>query len=723
MDEQMQQVETTMGLAAKKCNSVLVEKIYSNSTSLETEYRAESKLCLYNWQDRLTNSTQKPTRMPSLLSWQSSNSDLESQKLVENMSAFSLATSSAPTDVLRHFLHVRLEAIRSSPEALQHMRSSMLRAIKLFKGTLADAQTIFPRRLADSLSRLKMQPLMRDKDILSLPALNLELHGRWIADEVRNFTPWPRHDELQKSEAQKQLRLWAPTALKALTSAAHAMLLQQDDFAAVMKLREDVLEVHLSNNSRILGVESSDVLDSIRDSFNDRLRTLLKRRADGLATLCRIIASVIGRLPSDTEPQGSSLWSLADTPPLLEGGATAFKDAIRDRFYGHDEAARACLSNANQWITNIKDMRALIRSMKERRWEDDILDANSETYDDFDLDSRQTLLSEDDPRALNDALDAAFQQALTNFSRDFKTITASTVSSSTMSVSVFLLRVLRHFLQSVTELDDASPPEDGRTRSGFDAHALFTPLYDSISSLVAQASLKAFQQSLSRFVKRPFHASMLWEGHPPLPVQSSPSAFKLLFTLARSMAAEGQDLWAPAIVETLKAHVNLEARNMLAECYSNIQSVPEQGAIAASGAPQLNGSVEEGRDVKDGSEAGNGEAIVNGTNNNEASKDPIEVASSNGTNAESFPHASQDSMECSSVAKTEKLTQLLFDGLYIQRVLHVTKAKAPGNGQPMQSLLDDMCKDLELESEQLERMRKSVSEYWRRTYLLLGLLC
>jgi hypothetical protein len=42
MDENMQLVEATLGLTAKKCNSVAVDKIFSNSASLELELQSES---------------------------------------------------------------------------------------------------------------------------------------------------------------------------------------------------------------------------------------------------------------------------------------------------------------------------------------------------------------------------------------------------------------------------------------------------------------------------------------------------------------------------------------------------------------------------------------------------------------------------------------------------------------------------------------------------------
>ncbi|KAK3064356.1 hypothetical protein LTS18_007952, partial [Coniosporium uncinatum] len=65
--------------------------------------------------------------------------------------------------------------------------------------------------------------------------------------------------------------------------------------------------------------------------------------------------------------------------------------------------------------------------------------------------------------------------------------------------------------------------------------------------------------------------------------------------------------------------------------------------------------------------------------------------------------------------RTDKLTQLLFDVCYLQRALSSTE-----------SALHDLAEKLRMEAAvgqaELERLRKSAAEYWKRTYLLFGLL-
>ncbi|KAF2097077.1 hypothetical protein NA57DRAFT_41876 [Rhizodiscina lignyota] len=758
MDEKMQLAETTLGLTAKKCNSVAVDKIFSNFSTLDTGIQANKKrqnsaaaqlAILRSCHSTISAVLQKEgstylaakvlvlarllhktlsqspdasplvdslrnrlaylrTRLLRHIDRSFSNPEIEIPKLVENMCALSLATSSTPTDVLRHFLHIRLEVIRSGPEAAQHMRKGLLKAIKLFKGSLIDSQTIFPRRLAESLSRLKLQPLLQDKEIQTLPDLNLDIHGRWIAGEVRNFTPWPRHDELQKSEAEKILRHWAPAALKSLKEAAQSMLSEQEDFADVVKLREDVLEVHLSSNPRIAGVQSSDVLELLRDVFNERLQFLVQKRADGLAALLGGISSAIDPSASTYEGQQASTWQLAHDPTTLENGAFAFKDAISDRFHGNEQATKKCLSIAEKWATSIIDMRSLIKTMREKRWEDDVLDATSEADDDLDLDSRQALLSEDDPRELNDALDSALQSSFARFGEEFRKIAAVAGASTNTTQSIFLLRVLRQFAQKTIDLTSTSSAANGKFQGALDIQGLSSPLYASIVTSVSQSSLQSFERSLSRFTNNPFHGNMLWEGHPPLPVQPTPSCFRLPYCLVKGMATLGQDLWAPGLVEALKQHMDAEARKLLDECLSAVKALPELASVDSTPVSDPSEDAEPQQEADDSSDG-----LANG-------------AGIDGPNDSSITHAATNgAVEGDSGSKTAKLIQLLFDAMYLQRVLHVPNAKVSDSSRltlSNQSYLEELAKELDLETEKLERMRKNAVDYWKRTYLLLGLL-
>ncbi|KAK3063638.1 hypothetical protein LTS18_013910, partial [Coniosporium uncinatum] len=96
--------------------------------------------------------------------------------------------------------------------------------------------------------------------------------------------------------------------------------------------------------------------------------------------------------------------------------------------------------------------------------------------------------------------------------------------------------------------------------------------------------------------------------------------------------------------------------------------------------------------------------------NEEAKADP---ATNGHTNA--LPPRQASNAAENETVRTEKLTQLLFDVCYLQRALSFTA------GAPL-----DLAEKLRMEAAvgqaEIERLRKSVAEYWKRTYLLFGLL-
>ena len=139
--------------------------------------------------------------------------DVSREALLESMCAFVLATSSSPTDVVRHFHHLRLEAIA---ECMQHgmkKEDGALQALRLYVKTLKDSQTLLPGQLAYGLERLKAVSIFKSNDLHSLIELNLDVYERWIDEDIKSFTPYVRHDDLSKIEAEKLLKQWARTTV------------------------------------------------------------------------------------------------------------------------------------------------------------------------------------------------------------------------------------------------------------------------------------------------------------------------------------------------------------------------------------------------------------------------------------------------------------------------------------------------------------------------------
>ncbi|KAH8149619.1 uncharacterized protein LAJ45_06250 [Morchella importuna] len=75
------------------------------------------------------------------------------------LTSYSLLKTSPPSDVLRHFLHIRSSAISTLLHTAERTPNAALAAMALYNHTLAHADAHFPKRLSDALILLKSRPL------------------------------------------------------------------------------------------------------------------------------------------------------------------------------------------------------------------------------------------------------------------------------------------------------------------------------------------------------------------------------------------------------------------------------------------------------------------------------------------------------------------------------------------------------------------------------------
>jgi len=648
--------------------------------------------------------------------------DADASVLIENMSAFALANSATPTDILRHFQHIRLEAIQSQFEAGDNHHMQILQALKLYVRTLQESQQLFPARVASALASIKTQTLLQDRTILSLTLLNLDVHSRWISDEVRNYTPWPRHDALQKHEAEKVLKTWAQHALGVFLSGSKSLLCASNDLGAVMSLRKDLLETWLSSSGKLVGIDPDASLDSLRETLNERLLRLIQDRAENLARVSQSISEVVAGSRNPQDRQHLSLWdnSLTDGPP--DNGAAALKQALINRTRGRTDTVLQIITVFDLWTFSIADVRTSIKIMKEVRWDDDF----AADDDEFGLDSKQALLSQDDPKELEDGLDEALAEALMNFKKDLagliRQVLESDMSDHAEPVT-FLLRIIR---EGETRLASISATSSG-SRSG-QLRSLVPPLLERLSNVVVAEPLSSYQQQLQKFAQAPrCPARVLWEGKPPLPVQPSPSAFKFLRSLVTEMSKQGQDIWTPEAVRAVKQSPASRITEFVEVFIKESWRAPRMAANEERHgiSDQANGMAESDKpqevvttEVTQASSSGDDKLDKDDEwadrYGSEEAKEAKEGPPINGHTSASPSNQASSSAENEAV-RTEKLTQLLFDICYLQRAF--------SSGE---SDLQDCAEKLRLravvDQVGLERLRKSAAEYWKRTYLLFGLL-
>ncbi|USW49523.1 Putative oligomeric Golgi complex subunit 1 protein [Septoria linicola] len=191
-------------------------------------------------------------------------------------------------------------------------------------------------------------------------------------------------------------------------------------------------------------------------------------------------------------------------------------------------------------------------------------------------------------------------------------------------------------------------------------------LHENVIAAVAAVPVKRYAAAI-KVTSRV--AVSLWDGTPPLPVQPSSTTFRFLKDLHQHMSARGQDLWSPEAVRALQGHLanSLDDKIMLA------------AIDHAGGMPLTNGH----SDV-DLSEAKTG---------------------------------TEEAEDSSRALTRNRVIQQFFDVQYLRRVL-----SHASSGSQLEKVDNKLRAQLDLDSGAYERLGKSATDYWRRTYFLFGLL-
>lgn len=608
----------------------------------------------------------------------------DATSLVESMCAYALATSSTPSDVLKHFHKVRKEKMVSEiRKGGDELAKRGISALRLCIQTCQETQTIFPRRLAEALAKLKAHPLIQDPEVRGLYELNLDVHDRWMGDEVRNYTPWPRHDELQRPEAEKILHRWSKDTISAFLKEVKVALQDEDRLAEVANLRQELIETWMLSGPRMAGVKFANILDDLRDTMNDRLEVIVRARTQSLQGVVSQLTAGLHSQGRSQDQSTASLWSTTADGKDLSNGAQSFKTAILNAHQGRDQGVLDVAAAFDRWMDSVLEVKGIVKSMKEARWDDTFAEDIEEASDDDDFgESKQTLLSADDPKLLEDVTQEAIEHSLQSLGKSLSQIARSAIdvkNDGFVQKALFILRVVRDFGDRISRLrlQERSPTFPTPFTS-----EILQPLHTIVAAHVAQLTISAYESSLQSSVKHSSQTHILWEGHPPLPSQPSPSAFRFLREVNRAMARLGSDLWAPAGVAVVKTQMSLDVERVLKEHVHSIKDAILQGDAKAD-AQEETSSEADGQEKSDNSNA-KGSALI---------------------------AQQQDEL------KKQRLKQLVFDALYMQRFF--------GDGSKSPQAVDGLIEmvDLkDLDEPSVQRLNKNAAEYAKKTYLLFALL-
>ena len=586
--------------------------------------------------------------------------------LIETLSAFSLATTSTPTDVLRHFLSTRAEALNDLLE--EPSEQGLHSAFSLLLSTLREAQAVFPRRLADLLSRLQNEPLLQDGAVRSTADLNLDLYERWIAEDVQNFTPYLRHDQLKATQATKVIEAWAGTARQTVIEGLKKLLHSMKDAQKVTALRKDIISRSLSADRKLPGVDQATFFEDLRACFIEGLRRIASETTHEMTT---VIDEALSADKSGTIVKAVDMWDPHNIELDLSKGAVDFRNLIINSSQTKDGRLQSLDKSLARWSSRMNALSATIKSMKEERWDDDF---DLDLDDDLELSGPQDLLAKEDPRTLSDVVNEQKKEAL---SKIFERI-GSLVADGSNAKYAFLLRLLREVLQH------AGSSERSASAATKPPAQLLDALYKGLAREVLDRLPYEPSTNPIPFSRSP--ATTLWEGSPALPIQPSPACFRFLRETCKIMQQAGGDLWTINAVDALK----LVLSDLVAKSVNNtvLKQRDEAGEVVSAQKP-TNGDAETDADTED----------IDGV---AESREPVAASSTTDT-----------------VQQHRRLLQTLYDVLYLNKVLGLTSSLETTD---LDKVLSELKDGSELEAQGIERLRKSSGEYYKRTYLLFGLL-
>ena len=286
---------------------------------------------------------------------------------------------------------------------------------------------------------------------------------------------------------------------------------------------------------------------------------------------------------------------------------------------------------------------------------------NDLDFDSEDLDESDSIvesLSKEDPDRLQQRLRKAIEETLD------QVITNMSAASTTTARPAFQLRVWREVEQRSHQI--------GRRVNIAKNEVSLVALHRNLAESVSKDAVDRYVRSAKMQTRA---AVILWDGSPSLPIQPSPTVFRFLKMLHRAMSDVGSDLWSPNAVFEM------------------------QSVILASLATQL--------DDKTFANLMQSSTLTNGH---------LEAGDGNSEEKGDMPNGT----EVAEDSRRNWLLQNLFDLHYLRRIFyrgdHVSEEASTG------SICSTIQQQLELDDVLDGRLKKSANEYWKRTYLLFGLL-
>ncbi|KAM0232741.1 hypothetical protein ACHAPO_007566 [Fusarium lateritium] len=629
--------------------------------------------------------------------------ETEREDVQKALCAYSLATSSGAKDVLRHFLHVRGEAMSLAFEVEESNRKisaeDVVKSLRLYSRTLLDVQALVPGRLSLDLSGLKSHPLLADPSLKQLEGLRLDIYERWCDEEIQYFTPFVRHDDLDGSQARQMLSAWSEKGSEVLLSGLRKALGTMSEFKLIMELRTSVLELWIRDGGKAKGIDPSEMQDSLREAINSRMLEVLDTKVSKLRLVGSEVSAALGRWKDGITDEHVSIWDEDGYDEALAGGAAPFVHEVVSRLYGRNDAVSKAAHCYKSWYHVIDDVKEVVEQLRRQRWDNDY----DEIEDEDTIEARQKLLSKDDPQMLQEKLDTTLDKSFKELEDHIQGLwNERAASSRNGKMAMYFLRVMRDIRQQL--------PERPSIRTF--GLKIAPSLHENVAIAVSEPTLNEF--SAQEITQRVVVGRPLWDGEPALPNQPSPEIFLFLRSLSMSMSDHGLDLWTKAAVSVMKKHLTQQLCELWDKSIADIlaeetNTIKEQDA--KNGKPKKADTDTEKKDDED-------------TENDEDTEDEGDEDTKKDTNTETSTEIEKQDNETKSVLSPEQkadlFTQWLFD---VSLLRHCIGNAEEASSNLFQKLEDRLYQHSKLDDTAArQRISKSANDFWQRTSLLFGLL-
>lgn len=642
--------------------------------------------------------------------------------LLKALCAHSLATGTGTRDVIRHFLDVRGNAMASVFDVEEH-RSSMdvVKGLELYTKTILDVQYLVPNKLTEALSSLKKEALLSDASLRGLESLRLDIYERWCGDEISDYKPSIRHDDLDGKQAVEMLTKWTAKGSEVLLQGLEKTLERTTEFKAITELRTEVLQLWIRDGGKARGSDPSVMLGRLRQTINAHVAGVL----DGKVHKLRLVGSEVSATldvwragVTDAQP---SLWDTGSLDMDLHHGAGPFALDVVNRLYGRNDAVARAVTGYKSWAQVIDDVEGVVEQLKRQRWDNDV----DEVEDEETIDQRQQALSRDDPAKLQERLHSALEKSFQELNEHLSKLwDANKESDNSGKVAMYLLRILRDIRAKLPKLESVR---------GFGL-GIVPSLQEVTAATVAAAPVESFASGA--LTRRKVVGRSLWEGEPELPTSPSPGVFRLLRDLTVAMGDAGTDLWSPAAVAVLRSHVSKELSGRWAAALEahlaegEVKPEDEKSAVKADGDKAENDTKEDTAEDGTPTESAEG-SKADKPDGEEAAQESVtdekpeavEDSATDKADAADESSAEKEAEATAEAAVAEKLRRdLLVQWLFDVAVLRLSISTAQTSGE-LKELEESVWKKTELEGTSAQqRLNKASQEYWKRTSLLFGLL-